>query len=96
MTWSILARDARGRFGVAIASRFFAVGALCAHTRRGVAFGWYNLAIGLGALPASLIFGFIWDKSSSQTAFMFGAGLALAAAVGMTLVNAPESARQQA
>ena len=36
MTWSILARDSDGRFGVAIASRFFAVGALCVHTRRGV------------------------------------------------------------
>lgn len=36
MTWSILARDDEGRFGVAIASRFFAVGALCVHTRRGV------------------------------------------------------------
>ena len=36
MTWSILARDASGRFGVAIASRFFAVGALCVHTRRGI------------------------------------------------------------
>ncbi len=36
MTWSILARDADGRFGVAIASRFFAVGALCVHTRRGI------------------------------------------------------------
>ena len=36
MTWSILARDREGRFGVAIASRFFAVGALCVHTRRGV------------------------------------------------------------
>ena len=36
MTWSILARDHQGRFGVAIASRFFAVGALCVHTRRGV------------------------------------------------------------
>ena len=36
MTWSIVARDAQGRFGVAIASRFFAVGALCVHTRRGV------------------------------------------------------------
>jgi uncharacterized Ntn-hydrolase superfamily protein len=34
MTWSILARDADGRFGVAIASRFFAVGALCVHTKR--------------------------------------------------------------
>jgi uncharacterized Ntn-hydrolase superfamily protein len=36
MTWSILARDGDGRFGVAIASRFFAVGALCVHTRREV------------------------------------------------------------
>lgn len=36
MTWSILARDGQGTFGVAIASRFFAVGALCVHTRRGV------------------------------------------------------------
>jgi uncharacterized Ntn-hydrolase superfamily protein len=36
MTWSILARDAEGRFGIAIASRFFAVGALCAHTQRAV------------------------------------------------------------
>ncbi|MDH4393182.1 MAG: DUF1028 domain-containing protein [Aquabacterium sp.] len=36
MTWSILVRDGHGRFGVAIASRFFAVGALCVHTRRGV------------------------------------------------------------
>jgi len=36
MTWSILARDGHGRFGVAISSRFFAVGALCVHTQRGV------------------------------------------------------------
>src|ERR671925_2175882 len=31
MTWSIIARDASGAFGVAIATRFFAVGALCPH-----------------------------------------------------------------
>ena len=36
MTWSILARDADGSFGAAIASRFFAVGALCLHTRHAV------------------------------------------------------------
>jgi uncharacterized Ntn-hydrolase superfamily protein len=36
VTWSLLARDGQGRFGVAIASRFFAVGALCVHTRAGV------------------------------------------------------------
>ncbi|GAB3661633.1 DUF1028 domain-containing protein [Ramlibacter alkalitolerans] len=36
MTWSILARDEAGCFGAAIASRFFAVGALTVHARRGV------------------------------------------------------------
>ena len=36
MTWSIVARDASGAFGVAVASRFFAVGALCPHARSGV------------------------------------------------------------
>jgi uncharacterized Ntn-hydrolase superfamily protein len=34
MTWSILARDGQGRLGMAIASRFFAVGALCIHSQR--------------------------------------------------------------
>src|SRR5436190_18854198 len=37
MTWSIIARDpASGAFGIAIATRFFAVGALCPHAESGV------------------------------------------------------------
>ena len=36
MTWSIVARDANGNFGVAVASRFFAVGAPCPHAASGV------------------------------------------------------------
>lgn len=36
MTWSIVALDDSGAFGVAVASRFFAVGALCPHARSGV------------------------------------------------------------
>ena len=36
MTWSIIARDASGALGVAVASRFFAVGALCPYARSGV------------------------------------------------------------
>jgi MFS family permease len=53
---------------------------------RGTAFGWYNLAIGLGALPASLLFGVIWDRAGSPAAFQFGAALALLATVGIVLV----------
>jgi len=55
-------------------------------TRRGSAFGWYNLAIGLGALPASLIFGAIWDRAGAPSAFVFGATLALIAALLMAFV----------
>ena len=36
MTWSIVARDTNGSFGIAIASRFFAVGALCPYVRASV------------------------------------------------------------
>ncbi len=54
--------------------------------RRGAAFGWYNLALGIGALPASLLFGFIWDRWSSTAAFDFGALVALAAAAGLAVV----------
>ena len=37
MTWSIVARDAEsGAFGVAVTTKFFAVGALCPHAQSGV------------------------------------------------------------
>src|SRR5215813_5829823 len=35
MTWSLVARDSSGAFGIAIASKFFAVGALCPAIRTG-------------------------------------------------------------
>ncbi len=47
---------------------------------RGGAFGWYNFAVGFGALPASLIFGLIWQRSGPHAAFAFGASLACLAA----------------
>ncbi|HXY29750.1 MAG TPA: MFS transporter [Gemmatimonadaceae bacterium] len=54
--------------------------------RRGSAFGWYNLALGLGALPASLIFGALWDHRGAPMAFYFGGAVALVAAIGMAIV----------
>lgn len=43
---------------------------------RGTAFGYYHGIIGLGALPASLIFGFLWHNWGVPVAFLTGAGLA--------------------
>lgn len=54
--------------------------------RRGTAFGWYNLALGIAALPASLIFGVIWDRAGAPVAFGFGAAMALVAAAGIAFV----------
>ncbi|MHB8707371.1 MAG: MFS transporter [Desulfuromonadales bacterium] len=57
-------------------------------TERGAAFGWFNAAIGLGALPASLLFGALWQWSGPLTAFGFGAALAaVAALLLLTLVR---------
>jgi len=48
---------------------------------RGSAFGWYHSAVGISALFASILFGVVWETFGSATAFLAGAGLALAAAV---------------
>ena len=47
---------------------------------RGTAYGIYHFAVGLSALPASLFMGFLWETFSPETAFRFGAIMALAAA----------------
>jgi MFS family permease len=54
--------------------------------RRGAAYGWYNLAIGIGALPASLIFGALADRVGTAAAFTFGAVMALLAAIAILFV----------
>jgi MFS family permease len=48
---------------------------------RGEAFGWYNGAIGIAALPASIVFGAVWTYVSPHAAFIMGAALAFVAAV---------------
>jgi MFS family permease len=53
--------------------------------RRGAAFGAYHAAIGIAALPASALFGFIWDNYGASLAFLTGAGFALAATVLLPL-----------
>ncbi len=49
--------------------------------QRGRAYGFYNGAIGIGALPASLMMGWIWQNVGVAAAFLTGAGFAAAAAV---------------
>ncbi|MBI2906965.1 MAG: MFS transporter [Chloroflexi bacterium] len=51
--------------------------------RRGTAYGIYNAAIGITALPASIIAGALWQAISPAAPFYFGAGLAGAATVAL-------------
>jgi MFS family permease len=60
--------------------------------KRGTAYGWYNLSIGVAALPASIIFGLIWDRVGSSAAFTFGAIVAGLAAVSLAAVPVSSSA----
>jgi MFS family permease len=53
--------------------------------QRGVAFGWYNFAVGIGALPASIIFGMIWQWGGVKPAFLFGALIATISALFLYL-----------
>jgi MFS family permease len=48
--------------------------------RKGLAYGWYNFAIGIATLPSSLIFGALYQASGAPAAFGWGAALALLAA----------------
>lgn len=55
--------------------------------RKGLAYGWYNFAIGIATLPSSLIFGALYQVFGALVAFGSGAALALAAAVLLTGVR---------
>ncbi|HVL69755.1 MAG TPA: MFS transporter [Vicinamibacterales bacterium] len=58
---------------------------------RGTAFGFYNAAIGVSALLASLVFGLIWTTISPQAAFLTGALLAVGATLLLYLLFSHEA-----
>lgn len=63
------------------------VAALAPAGSRGAAFGLYHGAIGITALPASLLFGAVYAAAGPAAAFAMGAGLAVIAA--MLLLRVP-------
>jgi MFS family permease len=50
---------------------------------RGTAYGLYNLAIGITVLPASVLFGLLWNNFGASTAFLISAAVSVAAAAAM-------------
>ncbi|HEY0021326.1 MAG TPA: MFS transporter [Longimicrobium sp.] len=68
-------------FGLTEAPEKALVAALAPEGRRGSAFGAYHAAIGIAALPASVLFGVLWQVFGAHVAFAVGAAFALAAAL---------------
>ncbi|MDB5336160.1 MAG: transporter [Planctomycetaceae bacterium] len=63
------------------------VAALVPPDRKGLAFGWFNFALGIATFPASVLFGWLYEAASPFTAFATGATLALLAAILLLYVN---------
>lgn len=54
---------------------------------RGLAYGWYNCTVGIATLPASVVFGELYQTFGPLAAFGSGAGLALLAAVLLAAIR---------
>lgn len=59
--------------------------------RKGLAFGWFNFAIGIASLPSSLIFGWLYEQHGPLAAFGWGATLSGLAALLLLLVSTQPS-----
>jgi MFS family permease len=66
-------------YGLANGTMRAYVADLVGEEKRATAFGIYHGAVGITALPASLIFGWLWQSAGVSFAFCFGAGLSLIA-----------------
>jgi MFS family permease len=64
------------------------VASLAPSDQQGTWFGWFHLTVGLFTLPASLVFGWLWDQHGSSTAFLAGASLGLVAVL-LLLIFSP-------
>jgi MFS family permease len=78
-------------YGLTEAPEKVLVAQLAPGGRRGSSFGAYHFAIGIAALPASVIFGVIWGAAGPRAAFLFGAGVAALAAVLLALLRLPRA-----
>jgi MFS family permease len=66
------------------------VSELATDADRGTAFGWYNMIVGLSAIPAGLLFGVIWSQAAAGLAFAVFGGLAIASAAFVLLRRSKE------
>lgn len=73
-------------YGLTEPSERVLVASMAGPESRARAFGAYHFAIGIAALPASVVFGLLWEAYGAAAAFGVGAALALLAAAGLLAI----------
>lgn len=79
-------------YGLTEPSEKTLVANLAGSERSGLAYGWYNFAIGIATLPANLIFGALYHYGGAMAAFGWGAVLAAGAVLLLLGVRGPRQA----
>ena len=73
-------------YGAFLGASSAVVADLVSERLRGTAYGIFNAAVGVTALPASIIAGLLWDWYGPSAPFLFGAALAILATFGLLLI----------
>ncbi|MFN0097606.1 MAG: MFS transporter [Gemmatimonadaceae bacterium] len=81
-------------FGMTEGTEKALVADLVPASRRGAAFGWFNAVLGVGALPASLLFGVVWERLGAPVAFGMGACIAAVATLLFVLIVPAQQQRE--
>lgn len=74
-------------FGLTEGSERAFVADLVPESLRGRAYGFFHAAVGVAALPASVLFGLLWKRFGPTTAFLTGAAVALVATIALWAVT---------
>jgi len=82
-------------FGLTEGTEKALVADFVAPEQRGTAYGLFNFAIGIGALPASVLMGLLWQKFGPALAFGTGAALAALSCLLLTALLVPKAGSQQ-
>lgn len=82
-------------FGLTEGTEKALVADFVAPQQRGTAYGLFNFAVGIGALPASVLMGLLWQWFGPALAFATGAGLAAVSCLLLAALPVPKAGTQQ-
>jgi MFS family permease len=83
-------------YGLSEAPERLMVSSLSKSKERGAAFGYYHGTVGLMSLPASLLFGWLWEAYGPSAAFLSGAGFAVLGLILLWILGPRANSEEQA